>query len=112
MMQSFTALSLAGRLRPTLSTGPDISTLSSAGWSAVAADAAFPIEYCVLCRIVILYNEFGRSQSVSFRPSSRRTPGRRVGSQHLMHRDFDAVGMAGADADEQVFHQPAIVFSS
>src|SRR5437868_15279881 len=29
-----------------------------------------------------------------------------------MHVDLDAVGMPGADADEQVFHQPAIFFSA
>src|SRR5258706_8365820 len=36
----------------------------------------------------------------------------RLCSQHLMHVDHDAVGMPRADADEQVFHQPAVLFGS
>ena len=43
MMPSFSALRLAGRLRPTVSTAPDLSILSSADWPAVAAEAAFPM---------------------------------------------------------------------
>src|SRR6266404_7121411 len=34
------------------------------------------------------------------------------GSQHLMHVDLDAVGVSCADADEQVLHQPAILFGT
>src|SRR6202035_5845671 len=63
MMPSFSALRFAGRLRPTDSTGPEISTLSSAEGSAVAADAAFAIDDCVLFRIVIFYNDLEWSQS-------------------------------------------------
>src|SRR5258705_12217766 len=33
-------------------------------------------------------------------------------SQHLMHIDLDAVGVSCADADEQVLHQPAVVFGA
>src|SRR6185437_5667740 len=69
MMPSFSALRLAGRLRPTVSTAPDVSILSGAARSAVTAAAAFPI-YCVLRRIVILYNHWWGSQSET---SSRRT---------------------------------------
>jgi hypothetical protein len=29
-----------------------------------------------------------------------------------MHGDLDAVGVSGADADEQVFHQPAVFFAA
>ena len=29
-----------------------------------------------------------------------------------MHVDDDAVGVAGGGADEQVFHQPAVLFTS
>src|SRR3984893_13593754 len=152
MMPSFSALRFAGRLRPTDRTGPEISTLSSAEGSAVAADAAFAIDDCVLFRIVILYNDLEWSQSWTWarcapspacgggagggggslrvgirgetpppprfarHPPRKRereeSPGRRVGSQHLMHVDHDTVGVAGADADEQVLHQPAIFFSS
>src|ERR1700694_4230521 len=32
--------------------------------------------------------------------------------EHLVHVNLDAVGMPGTDADEQVFHQPAIFFGS
>src|SRR3982074_2825116 len=65
IMPSFSALRLAGRLRPTDSTGPDLSTLSSAVGSAVAAGAACPMDYYVLSRIVIHYNDCEGSQSVS-----------------------------------------------
>jgi hypothetical protein len=34
--------------------------------------------------------------------------GKTVPSQHLMHVDDDAVGVAGGGADEEVFHQPAV----
>ena len=43
MMPSFSALRLAGRLRPTVSTAPDFSISSNPDWAAVAAEAAFPI---------------------------------------------------------------------
>ena len=43
MMPSFSALRLAGRLSPTVSTAPVVSILSSADGSAVAAEAAFPM---------------------------------------------------------------------
>src|SRR5437879_3550972 len=48
----------------------------------------------------------GREQSALGAPL--RFP--RAASQHLMHGDDDAVGMPRADPDEQVFHQPAILF--
>src|SRR5258708_36614326 len=67
IMPSFSALRLAGRLRPTVITAPDISTLSSAEGSAFAAGAAFPMSNYVLCRIVIYYNEFTRSQQGAIR---------------------------------------------
>ena len=62
MMPSFSALRLAGRLRPTVSTAPDFSILSSVGLPAAAA-AAFPMgAYWFLSRIVMFYNDWGRSQ--------------------------------------------------
>src|SRR6185437_14717277 len=139
MIPSFSALRLAGRLRPTVSTEPDVSILSSAARSAVTAAAAFPI-YCVLRRIVIFYNHWRGSQcsrrpgpdaqlrirlmpcrlisAVRPMPSAIRMPGvmgpgvRRddVPLQHLMDVDHDAVGVAGGGADENVLHQPAIFF--
>src|ERR1700694_2614958 len=115
MMPSFSALRFAGRLRPTDSTGPEIPTLSSAEGSAVAADAAFAIDDCVLFRIVILYNDLEWSQSWTWArcaPSPACGRGKRGSSQHLMHVDHDTVGVAGADADEQVLHQPAIAFGA
>src|SRR5258705_4990447 len=61
MMPSFSALRLAGRLRPTVSTAPDCSILSNPDWAAGAA--AFPIGfYCFLSRIVIFYNYWRESQ--------------------------------------------------
>jgi len=32
-----------------------------------------------------------------------------IASQHLMHVDHHALGVAGDGGDEEVFHQPAIV---
>src|SRR5439155_18368621 len=62
MMPSFNALRLAGRLRPTVSTAPFCSILSRSDESAGAVEA-FPMGlYYFLCRIVIFYNDFGRSQ--------------------------------------------------
>ncbi|MEH2504421.1 hypothetical protein V1290_003232 [Bradyrhizobium sp. AZCC 1578] len=34
--------------------------------------------------------------------------GKKPRSQHLMHVDDDAVGVAGGGGDEEVLHQPAI----
>src|SRR5665213_4481486 len=62
IMPSFNALRLAGRLRPTLSTAPAVSILSSADGSTVAAVAALAMGYCVLSRIVMFYNELSGSQ--------------------------------------------------
>src|SRR5262249_35929051 len=71
MMPSLSALRLAGRLRPTVSTLPAVSTLSRSDEVAAAVSEAFPIDYYVLSRIVIYYNYLDRSQCL---PSSRRTP--------------------------------------
>src|SRR6266576_6165970 len=38
--------------------------------------------------------------------------GRHSGSQYLVHVDLDAVGVSCADADEQVLHQPAVLFGT
>src|ERR1700744_6758354 len=93
MMPSFSALRLAGRLRPTVNTAPDISTLSSAARSAVAAAAAFPID-CVPCRIVMFYNYWRGSQSTLRHLPLEGLQGRAKPLQHLMHVDHDAVGVA------------------
>src|SRR2546429_8117673 len=62
MMPSFSALRLAGRLRPTVSTAPVCTILSRSDRPAAAVEA-FPMGvYYFLCRIVIFYNDFGRSQ--------------------------------------------------
>src|ERR1700761_3713198 len=96
MMPSLSALRLAGRFRPTVSTAPDLSTLSSGEVSSREA-AAFPMEYYVLTRIVMFYNYWRGSQLLS-----------RL--KHRMHIDHHAIGVARGRGDENVLHQPAIVF--
>src|SRR5581483_1883218 len=132
MMPSLSALRLAGRFRPTVRTRSTLSICSSPEAPAPAV-SAIPCVICVLVRIVMLYNEFGRSQGglgvrggrmlfyrlcrpgegqakagttaeVVALPEFREPPL----SHHLMHVDHDAVGMPRGGADENVLHQPAI----
>src|SRR3954466_2349878 len=84
--------------------------------------------YCFLTRIVMFYNDWGRSQYVSLvgageaKPSilpqeermdccSVRCAPRNGGIRlkHLVHVDHDSVGMAGGGADEDVLHQPTVL---
>ena len=62
-MPSFSALRLAGRLRPTLSTGPNgLDPEQGGGVRGRGGGGVSHGLYYVLSRIVIFYNEFGRSQ--------------------------------------------------
>src|SRR5215468_36345 len=70
MMPSLSALRLAGRLRPTVSTLPAVSTLSRSDEVAAAVSEAFPIDYYVLSRIVMFYNYLDRSQCLIVVPAN------------------------------------------
>ena len=47
IMPSLSALRLAGRLSPTVSTAPVFSIFNSSDWPALAAGAAFPMGFIV-----------------------------------------------------------------
>src|SRR6476660_2301031 len=56
----------------------------------------------------LLYRRRSRLCGAAFHAAPR--PGKVFLSQHLMHVDHDAVGMARAGSDEQIFYQPAVFF--
>ena len=70
MMPSFSALRLAGRLRPTVSTAPAFSIWSKPDGSAVAESGVSHGRFCFLSRIVMFYNYLARSTILHVVPAA------------------------------------------